>query len=219
MTGQDIIDFYQTNTVDNTTEDSTDLLGLLNVGYQLLLADRDWHFLFTESTSNTIAANDKTYSLPTDLLKPIRIVLVDPNTPSNYEELFPVPYAQRFEYTGDSRRFYVDYKNSQFVLLANPTQSQVGKTVHFEYLYKPEDLTLATSPVFLSTYHALVAYYMARHYWYKEQDLKSRSWNGEMMQEYAMMMDSMRQWDDSHQNFNEPSQWGVSPYQTNAMNF
>lgn len=217
MTGQEIIDFYQINTVDNTTEDSSDLLGLLNVGYQMLLAERDWHFLFTEDTSNTIAPNDTTYTMPTDVLKPLRVVLVDSTNTSKNQVLRPVPYQERFSYLGISGYFYTDYRNNRIVLTANPTQDMVGKTLYFEYLYKPSDLTLGTSPVFLSTFHHAVAYYMARHYWYKEQDTKSRSWNNEMTLEMEIVMNNMRQWDDAHQNFNEPSQWGVSPYQNNYV--
>lgn len=211
MTGQEIIQFYQRDLIDNSTESSESLLALLNVAYQRLLGDRDWHFLVTEDASQSIT-NSTEYDIPQDLLKPLRAVIASEGG-GNYQALTPVRFEDRFKYQGNSRYFYIDYRNGKLKMLASPAKAQQGLKLHFEYLYKPANITLESEPVFISSYHPLLAYEMARHYWYKEQDTKSRSWNNEMIGEYELMKAEMVMWDDAHQNFIEPSQFGVSPYE------
>lgn len=219
MTGEALITYYQDELVDNSTESDTSILSRLNIAYRRILTIRDWHFLKTEDASQSIVASQKEYDLPSDLLIPIRIVLQDPTKLTQIHYMYPVNYEDRFQYQNSDNHFYIDYKNSKVVLLSDEVNNYIGDTLRFEYTYKPSDITTSTSPVFLETFHPLLAYEAARTYWYKEQDQKARSWNNEMNNEYILMLEQMYSWDDAHQNFSEPSLDAVSPYDQPDFNY
>ena len=193
MTGQDIIDkFYFL--VDDETISSTRALELLNSAYDILNTKRTWNYLYATHTSNTIAANDTTYSLPTDFIYPIGAYLLDSS--GNYSGLKSVSYKNRLSKNLVAGYYYIDKKNSNLVLTyANP--ADVGKTLVIDYQYNPAQLAVGTSPVFDRAFHPFLAYEMAKNYWFNDQSTKERAWNREMQAEYDRMYQDMIHWDSA----------------------
>lgn len=202
MTGQEVIDeFY--DFVDDDTMDATRALHLANVAYDRVNAKRLWHYLDAEDTSKTILAGTRSYALPSDFLYTRTVKLY--SSSSKFDApLKPVPFRERSRYEGVQGFYYIDVKNSTFVLTCDPPSADVGKTIYHDYSYQPAILTTSSSPVFNRAFHSMLVYEMARMFWYSEQDEKDRSWNTEANNEYMIMFNDMISWDAKLDSGMEP---------------
>jgi|14_taG_2_1085336.scaffolds.fasta_scaffold02038_4 hypothetical protein len=211
MTGAEIITQFQFLVDDDNTSEAQALI-LLNIAYKRLLASREWNFLNKGISSDTVASGTSAYALPSDFLSPMKITLQNSANLSDYYEMSPVPWRRRLEYASSDNYFYIDPVNSNYVFTKSPPASRVGWAVFFDYLYEPSDIASGTSPIFNSAFHPIIAYEMARHFWYNEQDEKSRMFNNEMNAEYVLMLNQMQQWDERIGNSMEPSLESISPW-------
>lgn len=203
MTGAEIITYYRELTDDQERGD-TILTTFMNASYDRLNMMRDWHYLHkTDNSTHTIVAATTSYAHPSDMLYFTKLKLYSAST--GYESLLPVSFRHRRKYDKVSGYFYDDAENGAFVLTWSPTSSDAGKTLEIDYQYQPALLTTSTSPVFNRTFHPIVAYDMAKHYWYNEQDEKARSWTGEMAAEYNQLMSEMKAWDARRNADADPS--------------
>lgn len=193
MNGQAIIDEFYAIIDDTTTVDSTRALLLANTAYDRVCAKRLWHFLDSEDTSKTISAT-RSYALPADFLYTRTIRLYSASSKFD-APLKPVPFRHRHKFEGMKGYYYVDLKNTNVVLTWTPEGADIGKTMYHDYAYQPAQISTSTSPVFNRAFHMLLAYEMARMFWYSEQDEKDRSWNTELNNEYLIMYNDMLTWD------------------------
>lgn len=204
MTGEDIITHFRWLVDDDGGVDSTQEVTLLNEAYDLLCILKTWVFLRSTHTSNIITAGDTTYALPTDFLSSNRIVLRESSTSDNFVVCKQVPFEERLNYIGDQTKYYIDLKNSQVVFCEDPASYSGWQMVH-EYQYQPAQLSTSTSPVFNRAFHTILAYEMAKKYYFNDQGEKSRSWNSEMEREYNRIFAAMMSWDGLNQLSDSPS--------------
>ena len=203
MTGEAIIDHFRW-LVDDDTVDSTQELTLLNEAYDFLCASQFWFFLRKTDTSNTIAAGDTTYALPSDFLFTKVIYLRQSASSTTYVKCEPVRYEDRLHYLGDATKYYIDQANSQVVFCADPS-NYAGWLMYHDYQYQPTQLSTATSPVFNRAFHTILAYAMAKAYYFNDQGEKQRSWNTEMQDEYDTKLGGLRAWDGANQMHGQPT--------------
>jgi len=204
MTGDEIISQFEWLVDDETIDEDQELV-LLNLAYDRLNTMRVWNYLATSEESQTIAAGTTAYSEPSDMLYPTAVKYYD-SSGDGYYRLNLVPYSQKARHWNVSTYVYYDAKNSNFVFTKDPSGAEyAGKTLVIEYQYQPTQLTTATSPVFNRAFHPLLAYEMARHYFYNDQGEKSRAWNKELDSEYNRMLSEMIRWDDMIDTTLEPT--------------
>jgi len=202
MTGQEIIDHFEF-LIDDEIDSDRELI-LANIAYDRVNTKRRWKYLAAEDTSKTVLAATRAYALPTTFLYTDNVKFYSAATKFG-PALTPAPYAERHRYEGVSGFYYLDIKNGNLVLTANPATSEIGKTIYHSYGSAPAQLTVSASPVFFRAFHPLVSFEMARMFWYGEQDEKGRSWNKELQTEYDTMLHEMEAWDAKLDTGMEPS--------------
>lgn len=195
-TSTDIREHFQWLVDDDTLDEERELV-LLNVAYDFLCAMRIWKFLKSTQSSQTVTAGTAAYNLPADHLVPERIILRNGAT-NSLQYMTPVRYDERLEYLNDHTKFYLDLKNGTFVFTKTPDSTFAGWTIYLDYQYQPAQLlggSTPTSPVFNRAFHHILAYEMAKNYFYNDQGEKARAWNTEMAAEYTRMLQGMTDWD------------------------
>lgn len=209
MNGQDIIDhFYWL--VDDDTLDSTRAVVLLNQAYDRLMMKRAWVFLYKTDTAQTASSSTTSYDAPTDQLFPIAVRFYHAN--HGYSDDFkPIPYKKRRQYHNVSGYYYYDFRQAKIVFTAAPT-SYSGWTIEQDYAYQPAQLATNTSPVFNRAFHPLIAFEMARFYWFNDQDEKDRTWDKELGGEYKEMFFDMLQWNNRLDSADSPDLDADDPY-------
>ena len=182
-TTQEIIQNFETYVDDTTELSSAQELTLANKIYRKVLNAKVWEFLKKEYTGTTSGA---TIALPSDF-----VAFIDnySYTDSTIEQggkvvfigdtLIPyklVNWSDRKQYRNDKQVCYVD-------IVANtlnfPKTPDSGLAVSFDYIYRPADLTLATSPVFPADCHDIIYHGMAVDDYVIQQFDKARSYAGE----------------------------------------
>jgi len=156
MTAQEIKDRVE-NIIDITIGDS-DFLDYLNEAQQDIFEERDWKFLESVDTSQTLSSSDDWETLkdlPSDFGRMLGIYVDD----IKYIE---VPYVDRQRYDNTSLRYYIDHLNSKFAFSGNTGGSY---TVYMYYLRQLTELTALTETPSLPTrFHRLLAFKIAISY-------------------------------------------------------
>lgn len=196
MTVQEIREHFQW-LIDDTTLDEERELVLMNVAYDELNIERRWVYLLSEDTASTVASGTSAYDVPDDFLFTDKVTLYD--GVKTYTEFKPVPFRKRLEFKGVSGYYYVDVKNGQIVFLcSDDTVSYAGWTIIHDYGYQPAALADANDePVFNRAFHPILAYQMAKHYFYNDQGEKARAWNNEFDVELKSLKLKMLNWDSA----------------------
>ena len=194
MDGQEIIDHFDFLTDSSVDADRALVLG--NQAYDRLMMKRAWNFLLDTEQTQTLVAGTRAYSHPSTQIFPVAIRFYNSTTGKYSKDYKPVPYKARRKYEDIAGYYYVDYKNSNIVLTSDPSTEWVGSVIEQDFTYLPDQLTLSTSPVFIRSFHPLIAFEMARFFWYNEQDEKDRAYDREFMAEYRLMLSEMETWDD-----------------------
>lgn len=157
MTGQQIIDSFSEITGESI--DGTQALILLNMTKNEYEASRDWNFLRAFNSSLSASPSD-TYltmkSLPSDFLMPRELYINAENTPYSI-----IPFEARERYRDNYKKYYIDWKNSQFALCGKVSST---KTINLYYTASTDDIGLTTSPTWLAIFHPLIAFLMADKY-------------------------------------------------------
>lgn len=200
MTGDEIITQFEWLVDDETIDEDQELV-LLNLAYDRLNTARIWNYLKTSQQTLTIATGTAGYTAPTDMLYPTNLSYYDSSGPSYYP-LNLIPFDERTLHWNVGGYVYYDKKNDKFYFTRTPdgTEEYAGKTLVVDYQYQPTQLTVSAEPVFNRAFHPILAYEMARHYFYNDQGEKSRAWNNELDSEYMRMFTEMIRWDDMVQS-------------------
>lgn len=168
LTGQEIINAFELYVDDTTELSSTEELALLNKVYRKVLTNRPWEFLKSEWSTTTNGTTSIT--LPSDFSYFIENQNYTDNSMGFDDNKSPkaifinnVPYrlvnwSDRRQYTNNNNVCYVDVKNG---VLKFPVAPTIGLTLSGDYIYKPSNLTLATSPVFPDDFHPMLYHAMA----------------------------------------------------------
>lgn len=149
-----IITFFE-SLIDDSPDSDYELT-LANHVKDVIEGERDWEFLKKIDATKTWAVSDDyttAHALPTDFVEPVVLYVG-----TEYQPYMPIPFEQRQLYKDSSRRYYIDYQSKNLYLCGSTSEA---KTLYLCYIYQTDDLTTATSPVWLAKFHKLLAFYMA----------------------------------------------------------
>ena len=155
MTGEEIISLFNLLVDDSTELSSAEELDLLNASYQEVCDDRPWEFLKTEFSGTTDGTT--VLALPSNFSYFIemnddgeKIILVDGHS------YLLINFSQRRQYKDQTGIAYFNGTNLYFI-----EAPSTGLEVLGDYIKTPDDLTIATSPIFKASFHKMLAYKMA----------------------------------------------------------
>lgn len=159
MITEKIIKSFEQYTGDTTELSSEQELDLANKIYKKILTEKVWTFLLTAGTGTVV--NDS-IDLPDDFFYiPIISYYTDTGTYASDKVIFIGPQKQpykiinftdRLKYINVDGYAYIDLRNNKIVFTKTPPNSDV----YYTYIYRPDDLTLDTEPVFPSEYHVAI---------------------------------------------------------------
>jgi hypothetical protein len=206
MTTQEIITAFELY-VDDTTELSpTEELALAEKIYREILNDRPWSFLQKEATGSTSTIVPYV-ALPADFKYLISNnqyagQFVDQNPSSRVVFVDEAPYtiinwSERKQYRDQDGYAYLDIPNSRLVFTKQPT---VANTYEFDYIYRPDALTLNTSPIFDEDFHAMIYHGMAVEDDITQRFERARSYATENSSKYQEFLADLRFQDAQHYN-------------------
>jgi hypothetical protein len=195
MTGQLIIDHFHTLTDDDTTLSTDEELILLNKVYRKILNRIQWNYLITTHTGTT-STTLPYITLPSDFKRFVPFDGEDDGRYSIFVGTDSVPYnlisqSDSFNYGNYYNAdgfFYLDIKNNRLYFTKQPTEV---KTITFPYIYRPDDITLLTSPIFDSDYHYAISHGMVADYHIADNTPKGRTYyqeNEAKFDEYLQQM-------------------------------
>ena len=154
-TGEEIISLFNLLVDDSTELSSAEELDLLNASYQEVCDDRPWEFLKTEFSGTTDGTT--VLALPSNFSYFIemnddgeKIILVDGHS------YLLINFSQRRQYKDQTGIAYFNGTNLYFI-----EAPSTGLEVLGDYIKTPDDLTIATSPIFKASFHKMLAYKMA----------------------------------------------------------
>jgi hypothetical protein len=181
MTGQELKTFVET-IVDSNIDDEAFLV-LLNTAKDKLEGERDWSFLQVLDSSQS--ATSSAIPLPTTIPYSRTLSLYVGSIP--YHQ---IPFEQSKMLANSAQRWYLDLRNSCYYILGNAQ----GTINHF-YIWKTPDLTLATSPVFDSRYHKILAFECAELFYALDGGERGRSWDDKWAIQKRVLKNAMVDWD------------------------
>jgi len=218
MNGQNIIDFLE-ELVDDTL-DADFALQLINNAKAIIEGARPWRMLLKEDSSKTFLSSD-TYltakELPSDFLFDTKLILGDASG-NSFEEYTPIGFEERRLYK-DSLRYYIDHAGGNFHICGTVSET---KTIYLYYIYEPDELTTATSPVWPTKFHKLISF-LAAELWKSGVDTdvfnleQALSHNKQASILWSMMIS----WDSrlklQSMNHSTPIKSRKQPYRTNVI--
>lgn len=157
MTGSEILETFHT-IVDDEIDETQELI-ILNMAKNQIEGGRDWNFMRAFDNSSSATPSDDyltAHTLPTRFLAPRKLYLNGELSP-----YMLIPFEERDRYKDIYKRYYIDWINQQFFLCG-----KVGQTTAINFFYQryTPDVTLVTSPVWPSIFHALIPFKMAEIY-------------------------------------------------------
>ena len=193
-TTQEIITSFELYVDDATELSSAEELTLANKIYRKVLNNRPWSFLkksFAGTTSTTVSY----IALPSDFKFIIPNNNYTDNTIDNapvssatvvfvgttYEPYRVVNWSDRRQYRNEANICYIDPVSSRLYFTIQPTSAL---TVEFDYVYKPDDLTLATRPVWDADFDDIITHGMASEDYIIQQFDKAKSYSQENQLKY-----------------------------------
>lgn len=121
--------------LDGEAIDETTFIEFLNICKNKREAERRWQFLLREDSSQTASAGD-TYltmkTLPSDFALDYRIYVG-----TSLIEYLPTPFEERRFYRDSAKRYYIDFRNSQFAL----TGTGESGSIYFNYFAFTSDVS------------------------------------------------------------------------------
>tara|TARA_R100001530_G_scaffold134845_2_gene110607 strand:+ start:11755 stop:12381 length:627 start_codon:yes stop_codon:yes gene_type:complete len=204
MTGTQIQAQFN-NYTDNANELSdADVLILMNKIYHQILDDRPWEILKKEYSGTTSTSLDYV-ALPADfkMLVPNEVNYTEPITVvyigTDKDEFRVIPFSQRRKYRDIDNFCYVDHRQDRLVFTKQPTQA---RSIEYDYIYIPDDITASTSPVFRDTFHQAIVHGMALDHDIIEANEKALNYQQENNREYNKILSRMAIEDVSIKNPN-----------------
>lgn len=168
MTGQVIIDNFEIYVDDSTELSTVEELALANKIYHQVLDSRPWEFLKKEWVGVTTALNY--IALPTDFMHLCETQNYTDNSTQTElgksskvvylgnKEYQVINWSDRRQYVNSNNHCYLDMINRRLYFTATPG---AGLALSADYIHKPADLTLATEPIFPSSYQHIIYHGMA----------------------------------------------------------
>jgi hypothetical protein len=206
---QSIIDSFELYVDDGTELSSAEELSLANRIYRKVLNDRTWSFLkksYTGTVSGDYVAlpSDFKYiisnydwtdnSMETGFISAPVVVFVG----STYEPYRVVNWSDRRQYRTQSNICFIDARQGRLYFTVPPAN---GTSIEFDYVYRPDDLTLSTRPVWDSDFDSIITHGMATDDYIIQQFDKARSYAQENTLKYQQYLRDM-QYQDSQFNLN-----------------
>jgi hypothetical protein len=103
-----------------------------------------------------------------------------------------IDIAQANNYYNIDGFCYIDIPNSRLVFTKQPTTAQ---SITYSYKYIPDAILTATSPIFPSRFHKMIAFGAAAKFNNIEQTDKNQSYQKENQIEYERELERMRVYD------------------------
>jgi len=204
MTAQEIIEKFRLYVDDSSELSSAEELSLANKIYRQVLENRPWEFLKKEWATTTNGTNNIT--LPTDLSYFFENQGYTDNSMANESGsqdkavfINGSPYkiinwSDRRQYANSAGYCYVDWAASKLYFTTTPS---AGLTLSADYIYRPADLTLATSPVFPTSFHDVIYHGMAIDEYIIQIFDKARSYAQENKTLFDGYMRSLANWNSN----------------------
>lgn len=209
MTATEIITTFELIVNDVTELSTSEELALLNRIYSKICTERPWEFLKTSATGTMSGSGvDGMYiTLPSDFSFFSENYQYTDNTisPQNnasprvifvgtaYSPYFLVNYSDRRQYLGSTGYAYLDLANSKIVFTGTP----VSSTYSYDYIKVPTALVGATSPVFPSRFHDMIAFGMASENDILQLSPKATSYAQENQSKYNSYLVDMAYWNSN----------------------
>lgn len=210
MLTSEIIELFETYLDDTTELSSSEELALANRIYKDICRKRPWEFLKVPATG-TLSISVPYVALPADFMyvaenhnftdnsyetednQAGKVVFVG----TNYQPYRVINYSDRRQYRDIDGYCYIDFANSRLVFTKQPT---TASSYEFDYIKTPTDLTLATSPVFPSDFHPMIAFGMATDGFTIQLFDKARSYAVENQIKYEQYMRDLAYYNSQLQN-------------------
>lgn len=205
MTGQEIIDSFETYVDDLTELSTTQELALLNKIYYKVASELDWEILKANASGTLASATSIT--VPTDFenfvanyqytdnsysteinQKPVVIRL---NASTNIKIIQIINWSDREQYTNNDGWAYYDVANG---VITFTYPQAVGSTYSFDYKKTPTALTTNTSPVFPARFHPILYHGMAVDDFVIQLFDKAKSYAGENKAMYESYLTDLKYW-------------------------
>lgn len=199
MTTQEIIDKFRLQVDDTTELSSVEELSLADKVYKKILSDRNWSFLKTSATGtvssgaitlptnfNFFTSNRNYYGNTTESTRPVVFV------GATYDPYIIINFDERRQYRDQKGYAYIDTANNQLVFTDS---SANGLAYEFDYIKRPEALTLVTSPVFPEDYQHAIYHGMAVEDVVIQQSQTAKTYAQENMTMYNQYLDALKLWD------------------------
>lgn len=173
MTGSTIITQFELQVNDITELSSAEELTILNRVYRKVCDEKSWEWL-KKSVTGTMSSDATGYYITppadfayisenaqyTDISKGNIIGVSSPRVifvGTSYEPYILINFDARRQYRNVVGYAYYDVVNNKIRFTGTP----VSTTYEFDYIYTPDDLTTATSPVFPTRFHEIIIFGMA----------------------------------------------------------
>ncbi|MCL5774697.1 MAG: hypothetical protein M1333_00630 [Patescibacteria group bacterium] len=187
LTGQQIIDKFN-GLVDDELE-ATLALQLVNDAKDEVETELKLHICQANDTSKTASPGD-TYltakAMPSDFL-----TFAKPYIYVGTYKYYGVPLADKMKWKDTPYKYFYDPADG-IHLCGTQNSSQ---TISIPYIKSTPDVTLSTSPIWPSQFHAIIPLYMAMYFYPIDGGDKSRSWSPEWAGLLQRKMDKMIDWD------------------------
>lgn len=189
MLASEIITLFYTLVSDEEL-DTTAAYQLLNQADAVLRQKRPWEILKKRNTSLTRTSGEdwtSSKALPSDFHRPWKLKVGIGQKP-----LKRIPYDMLQEYKDIAGIYAIDYANNVYYI-TGPTWTG---TIYNHYLYKPDTLVEAGTPVFPADYHPIYAYTMAE-IWMGgiDQDERSIAAVPQWQKQHKALWEAMTDWD------------------------
>lgn len=179
MTGAEIVTMVETMVGDDL--DSVLAYQMLNVAKDKIEGERDWAIL---KRLQQLSAGTSANTLPTDYARTIAMYV-------NNQPYLEIPYTEQKLQSLSALRWFLDMYAGTYTLIG----TTISGTINHFYVRTTDPITSATSPVWPSRFHPLIAYEMARDYFAIDQGERGRSWDDKFAFMHETLRRSMVDWD------------------------
>ena len=188
-----IIEKFNLYTDDTSELSSSEELALAEKIYKKVLNFKDWEFLkkaHTDTQSTTLEyialpADFRSIAINYELYdEPAQVIFIG----SNYQPYKVIPFSNRRSYRDQDGYAYIDARQSRLYFTKQPSSADA---IEFDYIYKPDALTLSTSPVFDADYHDMIYHGMVLDFYSIDMTPKGGIYDSENQESYVDYLEAM----------------------------
>lgn len=203
MTGSTIITQFELQVDDITELSSSEELIVANRVIRTIYNDRPWEFLKKEATGTV---SSLTADVPADFAYFVENYKYTNNAISTQINKTPIvifvgtaltPYyvvnfSDRKQYQNSNGYAYYDARQNTITFTGTPNIN--GSSFSFDYVYVPDDITTATSPVMPARFHDIVVFGMSVDNDIMQKSPKATSYAAENQMKYENVKKQMEWW-------------------------